>query len=81
MEEADILGDRIAIMANGRIQRCGSPAFLKKYYGTGYTPSLGLTSDSNVSDIKLVQTTKLSCTWPFQLLGMITPQPVSPPYS
>lgn len=33
MEEADVLGDRIAIMANGDIQCCGSPLFLKKKYG------------------------------------------------
>ncbi|XP_048270251.1 phospholipid-transporting ATPase ABCA3-like, partial [Bombus terrestris] len=36
MEEADILGDRIAIMAGGKLQCCGSPLFLKKRYGTGY---------------------------------------------
>nr|QST14977.1 ABCA3 protein [Diaphanosoma celebensis] len=36
MEEADLLGDRIAIMANGRIQCCGSSLFLKKKYGAGY---------------------------------------------
>ncbi len=33
MEEADVLGDRIAIMAGGQIKCCGSPMFLKKYYG------------------------------------------------
>ncbi|GIY69232.1 ATP-binding cassette sub-family A member 3 [Caerostris extrusa] len=36
MEEADVLGDRIAIMADGEIQCCGSPLFLKKKYGAGY---------------------------------------------
>ncbi|XP_077531563.1 phospholipid-transporting ATPase ABCA3-like isoform X3 [Haemaphysalis longicornis] len=36
MEEADALGDRIAFVANGRLQCCGSPLFLKKRYGTGY---------------------------------------------
>ncbi|XP_035208285.1 ATP-binding cassette sub-family A member 3-like isoform X2 [Stegodyphus dumicola] len=36
MEEADVLGDRIAIMSNGEIQCCGSPLFLKKKYGAGY---------------------------------------------
>ncbi|XP_055936420.1 phospholipid-transporting ATPase ABCA1-like [Argiope bruennichi] len=36
MEEADILGDRIAIMAEGQIQCCGSPLFLKQKFGTGY---------------------------------------------
>lgn len=33
MEEADLLGDRIAIMANGVVQCCGSSLFLKKKYG------------------------------------------------
>ncbi|KAK0409055.1 hypothetical protein QR680_004314 [Steinernema hermaphroditum] len=36
MEEADILGDRIAILANGQLQCCGSGMFLKKGYGDGY---------------------------------------------
>ncbi|XP_054158739.1 phospholipid-transporting ATPase ABCA3-like [Oppia nitens] len=36
MEEADVLGERIAIMANGQLQCCGSPLFLKKRYGAGY---------------------------------------------
>ncbi|CAL1281889.1 unnamed protein product [Larinioides sclopetarius] len=36
MEEADILGDRIAIMAEGEVQCCGSPMFLKQKFGTGY---------------------------------------------
>ncbi|KAI9562460.1 hypothetical protein GHT06_009893 [Daphnia sinensis] len=36
MEEADLLGDRIAIMASGQIQCCGSSLFLKKKYGAGY---------------------------------------------
>lgn len=33
MEEADILGDRIAIMANGQLQACGRSIFLKQRYG------------------------------------------------
>jgi len=33
MDEADALGDRIAIMAGGRVQCCGSSLFLKKQYG------------------------------------------------
>jgi ABC-type multidrug transport system ATPase subunit len=36
MEEADILGDRIAIMANGKVKCCGSPLFLKNRFGIGY---------------------------------------------
>ena len=36
MDEADILGDRIAIMAEGNIKCCGSSLFLKSKYGVGY---------------------------------------------
>ncbi|XP_060028821.1 phospholipid-transporting ATPase ABCA3-like isoform X2 [Erinaceus europaeus] len=36
MDEADILGDRIAIMVKGTLQCCGSSVFLKKLYGVGY---------------------------------------------
>lgn len=36
MDEADILGDRIAIMAGGNLQCCGTGFFLKKNFGVGY---------------------------------------------
>ncbi|XP_041062157.1 phospholipid-transporting ATPase ABCA3 [Carcharodon carcharias] len=36
MDEADLLGDRILIMANGQLQCCGSSLFLKNKYGAGY---------------------------------------------
>lgn len=36
MDEADLLGDRIAIMAGGELQCCGTSFFLKKKYGAGY---------------------------------------------
>ena len=36
MDEADFLGDRIAIMATGRLVCSGSSLFLKKKYGVGY---------------------------------------------
>lgn len=36
MDEADILGDRIAIMADGELKCCGTSFFLKKRFGTGY---------------------------------------------
>eukprot|EP00521_Asterionellopsis_glacialis_P007753 CAMPEP_0195283366 /NCGR_PEP_ID=MMETSP0707-20130614/1928_1 /TAXON_ID=33640 /ORGANISM="Asterionellopsis glacialis, Strain CCMP134" /LENGTH=1953 /DNA_ID=CAMNT_0040342525 /DNA_START=72 /DNA_END=5933 /DNA_ORIENTATION=+ len=36
MDEADILGDRIAIMAAGQLRCSGSSLFLKKSYGVGY---------------------------------------------
>eukprot|EP00930_Biecheleria_cincta_P031237 TRINITY_DN21692_c0_g1_i1.p1 TRINITY_DN21692_c0_g1~~TRINITY_DN21692_c0_g1_i1.p1 ORF type:complete len:2300 (+),score=403.74 TRINITY_DN21692_c0_g1_i1:87-6986(+) len=36
MDEADILGDRIAILHEGRLKCCGSPQFLKRAYDCGY---------------------------------------------
>lgn len=36
MDEADILGDRIAILRAGSLQCCGSPQFLKRTSGCGY---------------------------------------------
>ena len=36
MDEADVLGDRIAIMVNGRVECVGSPMELKSQYGIGY---------------------------------------------
>lgn len=34
MEEANILGDRIAIMDLGQLKSYGTPMFLKKTFGT-----------------------------------------------
>ena len=36
MDEADILGDRIGIMAEGRLICVGSSLFLKNRFGVGY---------------------------------------------
>jgi ATP-binding cassette subfamily A (ABC1) protein 3 len=36
MDEADVLGDRIGIMAQGKILCLGSSLFLKNRYGSGY---------------------------------------------
>ncbi|OQR83117.1 ATP-binding Cassette (ABC) Superfamily [Achlya hypogyna] len=40
MDEADVLGDRIAILAEGELQCVGSALFLKTKFGAGYTLSL-----------------------------------------
>jgi ATP-binding cassette subfamily A (ABC1) protein 3 len=37
MDEADLLGYRVAIMSKGRLHSYGSPMFLKSRLGTGYT--------------------------------------------
>uniref|UniRef100_A0A673C6M0 Zgc:172302 n=1 Tax=Sphaeramia orbicularis TaxID=375764 RepID=A0A673C6M0_9TELE len=36
MDEAELLGDRIAIISQGRLCCCGSPLFLKSHLGSGY---------------------------------------------
>lgn len=40
MDEADILGDRIGIMAAGQLVCLGSTMFLKKRYGVGYNMTM-----------------------------------------
>jgi ATP-binding cassette subfamily A (ABC1) protein 3 len=37
LDEADKLGDRVAIMAHGKLMCSGSPLFLKNQFGVGYT--------------------------------------------
>ncbi|XP_054892052.1 phospholipid-transporting ATPase ABCA3 [Poeciliopsis prolifica] len=51
MDEADLLGDRIAIMAGGELQCCGSSLFLKSKYGAGYHMVIVKGSLCNVSEI------------------------------
>jgi len=36
MDEADFLGDRIAIISSGQLRCCGSSLFLKSTFGEGY---------------------------------------------
>lgn len=40
MDEADVLGDRIGIMAQGKLVCLGASLFLKKRYGVGYNLTL-----------------------------------------
>jgi len=40
MDEADLLGDRIAIMGDGKLLCCGSSLFLKQHYGVGYNMTI-----------------------------------------
>lgn len=40
MDEADLLGDRIAVMGSGTLLCCGSSLFLKSHYGIGYNLTL-----------------------------------------
>ena len=47
MDEADLLGDRIAIMSAGKLRCVGSSLFLKNTFGVGYTLTIekGMTYD------------------------------------
>ncbi|XP_071439626.1 phospholipid-transporting ATPase ABCA3 [Hetaerina americana] len=56
MEEADILGDRIAIMVHGQVKCYGTSLFLKNIYGAGYHLSLlfsDKTANRNDSTLKI----------------------------
>lgn len=46
MDEADALGDRIAIMSKGYLNTCGSSLFLKKKYANGTILELNLKNKS-----------------------------------
>jgi ATP-binding cassette subfamily A (ABC1) protein 3 len=52
MDEADQLGDRVAIMAHGDVQCCGSPLFLKNKYGVGYTLTIVKKSNFNEEAVR-----------------------------
>ena len=40
MDEAEVLGDRIAILSQGKLRCCGSSLFLKQRFGVGYCLTL-----------------------------------------
>ncbi|XP_044233893.3 phospholipid-transporting ATPase ABCA7 [Ursus arctos] len=54
LDEAELLGDRVAVVAGGRLCCCGSPLFLRCHLGSGYyltlakvPPSLAASSKGN----------------------------------
>ncbi|CAH1119745.1 unnamed protein product [Phaedon cochleariae] len=53
MEEADALGDWIAIMSEGSVQCYGTPMALKKDYHTGYHLSLTINGGANGTETKI----------------------------
>ena len=42
MDEADVLGDRIAVVKEGRLRALGTSKFLKKRFGMGYLLRMSL---------------------------------------
>uniref|UniRef100_A0A8C6NIC1 ABC transporter domain-containing protein n=1 Tax=Nothobranchius furzeri TaxID=105023 RepID=A0A8C6NIC1_NOTFU len=61
MDEADILGDRVAIISHGRMRCCGSSLFLKKSFGSGYYLTL-VRSGTEKMDVLCVCACCPSCT-------------------
>ena len=57
MQEAEVLGDRIAILHEGRLRCAGSGMFLKKQYGSGY--KLELAVNGSILPSKLSELTDL----------------------
>lgn len=51
MEEAEVLGDTVAILANGRVHCSGSPLELKRKIGRGYVLKLCLRKDQIKEEI------------------------------
>ena len=47
MDEADVLGDRIAIVKEGRLRALGSAKFLKQRFGLGYLLRMSLAASAN----------------------------------
>ena len=47
MEEADILGDRIGIMAKGRLRCIGTSIRLKSRFGTGFITTVSFLENKN----------------------------------
>ena len=50
MDEADFLGDRIAIMGKGKLICCGSSVFLKNKFGIGYNLTIVKKETTDKSD-------------------------------
>ncbi|KAJ9441057.1 ABC transporter A family member 1 [Diplonema papillatum] len=59
MDEADLLGDSIAIMSAGKVYCCGSSFFLKQKLGVGYNLKMDLSGDKSARDRRIPQITLL----------------------
>jgi len=60
MDEADILGDRIAIISEGRLRCCGSSMFLKKQFASGYYLTLVVLDDERLQQTNEVADEKMA---------------------
>uniref|UniRef100_A0A7E4VBK1 ABC transporter domain-containing protein n=2 Tax=Panagrellus redivivus TaxID=6233 RepID=A0A7E4VBK1_PANRE len=50
LDEADVLADRVVIVADGKLRAAGSTLFLKKRFGNGYQLTIARTMNSKPSD-------------------------------
>jgi ABC-type multidrug transport system ATPase subunit len=55
MDEADVLGDRIAIVKEGRLRALGTSRFLKKRFGMGYLLRCSMESNSADNSTRRLQ--------------------------
>lgn len=53
MDEAEVLGDRIAILSHGQLQSCGSSLFLKNKYSNRFF--IEITQKDNTGALNLVR--------------------------
>merc|ERR1712127_227535 len=60
MDEADMLGDRIAILAEGKLRCCGSSLFLKNRFGGGYHLTLSRDIGATVPGTEILETVHMS---------------------
>jgi ABC-type multidrug transport system ATPase subunit len=56
MDEADLLGDRIAIMSEGQLRCLGTPMFLKTRFGVGYHLTMVKTQAVDVNAVEAMIT-------------------------
>ncbi|KAK6174033.1 hypothetical protein SNE40_017383 [Patella caerulea] len=85
MDEADLLGDRIAIMADGRVHCCGGSHFLKQLYGSGYHLVMVKSETCDVSVVtQLVESRIPSATLESEIsaeISYLLPNEASPKFS
>ncbi|GAB2248821.1 hypothetical protein Droror1_Dr00012180 [Drosera rotundifolia] len=58
MEEADVLGDRIGIMARGRLRCVGTSIRLKSKFGTGFIANVSFRSNADGAGSNYMEATK-----------------------
>lgn len=68
MDEADILGDRIAIISHGQLKCCGSSLYLKNMYGEGY--HLVIVKKASDADIQSIGQCEEGCSCPLGTFGV-----------